>query len=44
MRGLSDDKNDRGYDSLVPIFPDPNLNEIPSIVNYQFPKLTKTYD
>jgi len=31
----------RGYDSLVPIFPNPSPNEILSLVNYWFPKSTK---
>ena len=34
----------KGYDSLVPIFPYLSLNEIHSLVNYQFPKSTKAYD
>jgi len=34
----------RGYDSLVPFSLNPSPNEIPFLVNYQFPKSTKAYD
>jgi len=34
----------KGYDKLVPIIPHPNPNEILSLVNYRYPKSTKTYD
>ena len=34
----------KGYDSLVPISPNPSPNEIPSPVNYRFSKSTEAYD